>query len=82
MEKETKDLLVLMVNTWNQFNINKKVDAEIDAREFSVGCWSIDISICGVVNSDFVLYLLPAIIARNCIWFLGGTDERVVFHIQ
>lgn len=71
-----------MVDTWNQFNIGKKVDAEIDAREFSLGCWSIDISISGVVNSDFVLFLLPAIIARNCIWFLSETNERVVFHIQ
>lgn len=82
MKNETKDLLILMVTTWNQFNIYKKVDAEIERNEFSPGNWSIDISISGAVPHEFVLYLLPAIIARNCIWYLYGSNDRVVFHIQ
>ena len=82
MVNETKDLLILMVTTWNQFNVNKKVDAEIERNEFSPGHWAIDLSISGVVHPEFVLYLLPAIIARNCIWFLSGSNDHVVFHIQ
>ena len=82
MKIETKDLLILMVTTWNQFNVKKQVESEIDTREFSTGQWSVDLSIRGVVNSEFVLYLLPAVITHNCIWFMSGSDDCLVIHIQ
>lgn len=82
MNKETKDLVIKMVNTWNQFNLSKKVDAEFDDSEFSPSNWSLDIDIKGVVNSDFVMFLLPALVCHNCHWFLSECSGRVSFHIQ
>lgn len=82
MKKETKELLVKMVHTWNQFNLVKKVDAEIEELEFSKGNWSIDLAVRGVVNPDFVMFLLPTLVCQDCIWFLSDNDGRVAFHIQ
>lgn len=82
MKKETKELLIKMVNTWNQFNLVKKVDAEFDESEFAPGLWSIDLEIKGVVNSDFVMFLLPALVCQDCHWFLSECGGRVSFHIQ
>lgn len=82
MKKETKELLVKMVHTWNQFNLVKKVDAEIEESEFQKGCWSIDLAIRGVVNPEFVMFLLPTLVCQECYWFLGDSNGRVFFHIQ
>lgn len=75
-------MVVMMVNTWNQFHLSKRVDSEIEELEFSKGCWSIDLRIKGVVESEFVLFLLPALVCQGCIWFLMDNDGRVTFHIQ
>lgn len=82
MKKETKDLVVTMVNTWNQFNRSKRVDSTIVESEFSKGHWSIELEIKGVVNSDFMTFLQPALYSNDCIWFFAGSNDTVVFHIQ
>lgn len=82
MNKETKILLVTMVSTWNQFNTSKRVDVEFDENEFSKGHWSLAVRIRGVVNAEFVSFLLPAMVSNNCIWFIAECAGRVVFHIQ
>lgn len=82
MKKETKDLVVKMVTTWNQFNCSKRVDADIDESEFAKGHWSVKLCMRGVVNSDFVMFLLPSLVCQECIWFIGECDGRVVFYIQ
>ena len=82
MEKCVKDLFISMVKTWNQFNPQKSVNAEFEENEFNKGKWSLNISLAGVVGSDFIAFLLPSLMAYNCIWFLSGFDDKVVFHIQ
>lgn len=82
MKLETKDLIMQMVTTWNQFNCAKRVDVEFDESEFSKGHWAINLELKGVVNSDFVMFLLPTLVCQNCIWFLSECGGRVVFHIQ
>lgn len=75
-------MLVKMVETWNQFNLAKKVDVEFDDSEFSPGHWSVDLDIKGVVNSDFVMFLLPTLVCQGCHWFISECSGRVSFHIQ
>lgn len=82
MKKETKILLVSMVSTWNQFHVSKRVDAEFEEDEFQKGHWSLEVRIRGVVNAEFVSFILPAIISNNCHWFLAECAGRVVFYIQ
>ena len=82
MKKETKDLLISMVETWNKFNPRGSVDAHFDESEFSPKHWSLDIAIGGVVPSDFMAFLLPALIAQDCSWFLSAYGSKVIFHIQ
>lgn len=82
MKKETKDVLVKMVDTWNQFNLSKKVDAEIGESEFSRGRWALTIRLRGVVNSDFLMFLLPSLVCQDCTWFIHECEGRVVFYIQ
>ena len=82
MKKETKDLLVTMVQTWNQFNPQKAVRAHFDDSEFSPKHWSLDMAIEGVVSSDFMAFLLPALIAQDCVWFFSAYGSEVIFHIQ
>lgn len=82
MKLETKNLLVTMVSTWNQVNVSKKVDVEFDEDEFSKGHWSLVVIIRGVVNAEFVSFLLPAMISNNCHWFISEYDGRVAFYIQ
>lgn len=82
MKKETKDLLVSMVETWNKFNPKRSVDARLDESEFSPKHWSLDIRIGGVIPSDFMAFILPALIAQDCLWFISGLDSDVIFHIQ
>ena len=75
-------MLVKMVNAWNQFNPQKSVDVEFEESEFSPKNWSLDVSIKGVVSSDFMAFLLPALQAHGCYWFFSGYSDRVSFHIQ
>lgn len=82
MKKETKELIVKMVKTWNQFNCSKTVDVEIEEDEFSKGHWSLSLRIRGVVNSDFVMFLLPSLVCQECHWFIHECGGRVVFNIQ
>lgn len=82
MKKETKILLVSMVSTWNQFHTSQRVDVEFEEDEFQKGHWSLEIRIRGVVNSDFVSFLLPAIVSNGCHWFISECAGRVVFYIQ
>lgn len=82
MKKETKDLLVNMIQAWNQFNPQKAVKAHFDDNEFSSKCWSLDVAMEGVVGSDFIGFLLPAIQVNNCIWFLNAYNNKVILHIQ
>lgn len=82
MKKETKILLVSMVSTWNQFHVSKRVDVEFEEDEFSKGHWSLQVIIRGVVNADFVSFLLPALTSNNCHWFIAQYDGRVAFYIQ
>lgn len=82
MKKETKDLLISMVETWNKFNPSKSVDAHFDDSEFSPKHWSLEIAINGVVCSDFMAFLLPALIAQDCVWFFSAYGSQVIFHIQ
>lgn len=82
MKKETKDLLVNMVQAWNQFNPQKAVKVSFDDSEFNKGCWALDLALGGVVNSDFICFFLPAIQVNNCIWFLNACGDNVIMHIQ
>ena len=82
MKKETKDLLVLMFKSWNQFNPQKAVKADFDADEFNKGSWALDVSLSGMVYSDFVAFILPALQAHNCIWFLNAYHDNIIMHIQ
>lgn len=82
MKKEVKELLVNMVNTWNVFNPQKAVNVHFDDNEFNPKCWALDVALEGVVGSDFIGFLLPAIQANNCIWFLNAYNNKVILHIQ
>lgn len=82
MKKETKDLLVSMIETWNKFNPQRSVGATFDDSEFSPKHWSLDIAFSGVVCSEFMAFLLPALIAQGCIWFISAFGSNVIFHIQ
>lgn len=82
MKKETKDLLVNMVEGWNKFNPQKAVMAHFDDNEFSPKCWSLDVAMEDVVDSDFIVFLLPVIQVKNCIWFLHAYNNKVILHIQ
>lgn len=82
MKKETKILLVSMVAAWNQFHVSKRVDAEFNEDEFQKGHWSLEVRIRGVVNAEFVSFLLPALAANNCTWFMSAINHQVYFHIQ
>lgn len=82
MKKETKVLVIKMVNAWNQFNPQKSVDTEFEENEFNKGSWSLNIKFSGIVLSDFIAFLLPALMANNCIWFISAIDDKVILHIQ
>lgn len=82
MKKETKDLIITMIQSWNQFNPQKAVKVHFDDSEFSPKHWSLDMAIEGIVCSDFLAFLLPALVAQNCIWFVSGLNQRIIFHIQ
>lgn len=71
-----------MVETWNKFNPQRSVDADFDDSEFSPKHWSLDIDIRGVVSSDFMAFLLPALVAQDCHWFLSAYGSEIRFHIQ
>lgn len=71
-----------MVETWNKFNPKSYLDAHFDDSEFSPKHWSLDIAFGGVVPSTFMAFLLPALIAQDCLWFVSGCGSKVVFHIQ
>ena len=71
-----------MIESWNQFNPQKYISASFDVNEFNKGCWALDVAIMGVVNSDFIAFLLPALQSFNCIWFFNGHGDNVIFHIQ
>lgn len=82
MNLETKNLLVKMVETWNSFHLSHRVDAEFEEDEFSKGKWAIAILLRGVVDAEFMYFLLPALSCNNCLWFLSEADGRIYFHIQ
>ena len=82
MKKETKDSLILSIEFWNQFNAQKAVKALFDENEFNKGCWSLDVSFSGIVNSDFIAFILPALSVNNCIWFLSALNDKLILHIQ
>lgn len=82
MTKETKDLIITMIQSWNQFNPRKAVKVHFDDSEFSPKHWSLDMAIEGVISSKFMSFLLPALIAHNCHWFLSAYGSEVIFHIQ
>lgn len=82
MEKCVKDLFISMVKTWNQFNPQKSVNAEFEENEFNKGKWSLNIILAGMVGSDFIAFLLPSLMAYNCIWYMGGVNNTISLHIQ
>ena len=82
MKKETKDSLILSIEFWNQFNAQKAVKALFDENEFKEGAWSLDVSFSGVVNSDFIAFILPALSVDNCIWFFSAINYKLILHIQ
>lgn len=82
MKKETKEMLVIMLKSWNQFNAAKAVVFEFEESEFSRGHWSLELKFSGVVPSDFIGFLLPALAAHGCIWFMSAVSNQVYFHIQ
>lgn len=71
-----------MVETWNKFNPSKSVDAHFDESEFCPKQWSLEIAISGVVCSEFMNFLEPALFANNCMWFFSAYGSQVIFHIQ
>ena len=75
-------MLVKMVESWNTFNLSKSVKVNFEESEFSPKNWSLELSISGVVCSEFVAFLLPALQVHRCIWFLSGYNDNVIFHIQ
>lgn len=82
MKKETKEMLVLMVKCWNQCHVSKAVEFEFEESEFTRGHWSLEFRFGGVVPSDFVMFILPALAAHDCTWFMSGINNQVYFHIQ
>lgn len=82
MKKETKEMLVMMLKSWNQFNAAKAVVFEFEESEFSRSHWSLELKFSGVVPSDFIGFFLPALAAHNCIWFMSAVSNQVYFHIQ
>lgn len=82
MKKETKEMLVLMLKSWNQFNASKAVVFEFEDSEFTRGHWSLELKLSGVVPSDFIGFFLPALAANNCTWFMSAINHQVYFHIQ
>lgn len=82
MKKETKEMLVNMINAWNMYNPQKSVDAHFDDSEFSPNHWSLDVAFSHVICSDFIAFLLPALQVNNCVWFMHGSNDNVCFHIQ
>lgn len=82
MKQETKDMILKMVKVWNQFNQQKAVNATTDDSEFDKGCWSLDVALTGVVNSEFMAFLLPALIVHNCHWFMYAHNDNLIMHIQ
>lgn len=82
MKKETKEMLVLMLKSWNQFNAGKAIVFEFEDSEFTRGHWSLELKLSGVVPSDFIGFFLPALAANNCTWFMSAINHQVYFHIQ
>lgn len=82
MKKETKEMLVLMLKSWNQFNAAKAVVFEFEDSEFTRGHWSLELKFSGVVSSDFIGFFLPALAANKCTWFMSAINHQVYFHIQ
>lgn len=82
MKQETKDLILLMIETWNKFHLGEKVEASFDESEFSPKHWSLEVAISGVVSPNFILFLLPTLVAQNCAWFIHAYGSNVIFHIQ
>lgn len=82
MKKETKDLLINMVETWNKFNLRKSVEAHFDESEFCPKNWALDIAIEGVISSDFMMFIQPVLIVQDCQWFFSAYGSQVNFHIQ
>lgn len=82
MEKRVKDLFISMVKAWNQFNPQKSVNAEFEENEFNKGQWSLNIILVGMVVSDFLAFLLPSLVAYNCIWYMGAHNDKIIVHIQ
>lgn len=70
MKKETKEMLVLMLKSWNQFNVVKAIMFDFEESEFSRGHWALELKFSGVVPSDFIVFFLPALAAHNCTWFM------------
>lgn len=81
MKKETKDLIISMIETWNMFNSQNRVDVHFDDSEFSPKRWSLDVSIKDVIKPDFVAFLLPALVAQECSWIIYAYGSNVIFHI-
>lgn len=75
-------MLVLMLQSWNQFNVTKRINFKCDESEFSRGHWSLEILLNGVVPSEFFLFFLPALSAHGCLWFLSGIQNQIVLHVQ
>lgn len=71
-----------MVETWNKFHSQNRIDAHFDDSEFSPKHWSLEVSIKDIINPDFVAFLLPALIAQGCSWFIYAYGSNVIFHIQ
>lgn len=82
MKKETKDLLVSMIESWNKFNPQKAVDAYFSNDEFKPLWGSIEIAFDSVAGSDFIGFILPVIMTHKCIWFMNACGSRLIFHIQ
>lgn len=82
MKKEIKEMLESMINAWGYYNQSKRVTFKMECEEFSRGHWSMDLRCSGVINPEFMAFLLPALSANDCIWFLSGIGNDVIFHIQ
>ena len=75
-------MIVGMVNTWSLYHPSQRVEFECDVEEFNPGHWSVDLRCKGVVSPDFVAFIVPALSAYDCIWFLSAVNSYLLFHIQ
>lgn len=75
-------MLESMVSAWFLYQPAERVEYEVESDEFSRGHWSLDLKIKGVVSPEFLAFLIPALRANECHWFMSAINSYVVIHIQ